>query len=240
MAAIAAIEGSIAFKPNGIDKQCHTWYRVIGSLDSPKPPLILLHGGPSACHEYMLSFTDLQKLYNIPIVLYDMLGNGKSTRLPEKNGDESFWTIPLFINELENLITHLKLREQGTKQFDVLGHSFGGMMAAEYAASQPTGLRRLILAAAPASAELHKEGLASLKATLPKDVQNTIDRCERDGQTDSKEYEGAMVSYKVFIERRRFGEGASASLEKIPSADLLSHSEVTNVDRLTKPSDGVL
>ncbi|KAL9065071.1 MAG: hypothetical protein Q9157_007602 [Trypethelium eluteriae] len=192
MAPTIASEGLIDFKPKGVDKPCSTWYRIVGSLDSPNPPLILLHGGPSACHEYMLSFVDLQKLHNIPVILYDMLGNGKSTRVPEKNGDESFWTITLFMDELENLIMHLKLREQGTKHFDILGHSFGGMMAAEYAASHPAGLRKLILAAAPASAELHKEGLLSLKATLPGDVQNTIDRCERDGQTDSKEYEGAM------------------------------------------------
>ncbi|KAL9084244.1 MAG: hypothetical protein Q9165_008155 [Trypethelium subeluteriae] len=200
MATLIASEGLVDFKPKGVDKPCHTWYRVAGSLDSPSPPLILLHGGPSACHEYMSSFVDLQKLHNIPVILYDMFGNGKSTRLPEKNGSESFWTIRLFIDELENLITHLKLREQGTKQFDILGHSFGGMMAAEYAANHPAGLRKLILAAAPASAELHKEGLLSLKASLPEDVQGIIDRCERDGRTDSKEYEGAMMEfYKRYL-----------------------------------------
>ncbi|KAL9090887.1 MAG: hypothetical protein Q9165_005095 [Trypethelium subeluteriae] len=193
-------EGTIPFKVKILDRDGHIWYRILGGLDSDVIPLIIIAGGPGACHEYMIPFVDLQTQYNIPVILYDAIGNGKSTHLRDKDGDESFWTMSLFINELENLIEYLGIRSRGTRKYHVYGHSFGGMLLANYAATNPEGLERIIIAAAPASAELHRQGLLTLKATLPKDIQDTIDRCEREGKQDSKEYEEAcMQFYKKYL-----------------------------------------
>ncbi|KAI9703438.1 MAG: hypothetical protein M1820_005911 [Bogoriella megaspora] len=188
-------ENTTSFYVKSTETECVTWYRLVGDLDSNTTPLILLHGGPGACHEYMLAFSDLYDAHKIPLIFYDMIGNGKSTRFPEKNGVESFWTVQLFIDQLENLINHLRLRTRGTKQYDILGHSFGGMMAANYAAANPTRLRKLVLAATPASAELYKKSLLGIRKMLPEKAQETLDRCEREGKKDSEEYGEANVEF---------------------------------------------
>lgn len=61
-----------------------TWYRVTGSLDSGKLPLVVAHGGPGCTHDYVDSFKDIAALDGRPVIHYDQLGNGNSTRLPEK------------------------------------------------------------------------------------------------------------------------------------------------------------
>lgn len=190
-----ASEGEIPFDVPQAGKPCHTFYRVVGELrhkDSTKSPvgvpLILLHGGPGACHDMLEPLADLHKQYGIPVVFYDQIGNGRSTHLREKAGDESFWNEDLFIKELDNLVDYLGLRSG----FDLYGQSWGGMLAARYAVLHPTGLRKLIIADAPASIELHLKTQEDLRAGLPKEILEPIERCEKAGLTDSEEYGKAM------------------------------------------------
>ncbi|TGO55325.1 hypothetical protein BOTNAR_0247g00170 [Botryotinia narcissicola] len=121
-------EGLAEFIVPGISKPCQTWYKVAGDLTTSQTPLIVLHGGPGACHEYLLPLEDLAP--SIPLVFYDQIGNGLSTHLPEKAGDEAFWSVKLFQDELDNLISHLELKD---RFIDVCGHSWGGMLAAVWA-----------------------------------------------------------------------------------------------------------
>ena len=196
MASQDTKEGTVPFDVPGLEKPCKTWYRTIGPLSSnSRTPLLILHGGPGACHEYMLPLQDLYTSREIPIILYDQLGNGKSTRLPEKAGDQAFWTEQLFIAELENLLAHL-----GIRSYDLYGHSWGGMLAARYATQNPPGLRKLVLSSAPASTELLLQGSDSMRKELPNDVQETLNRCEAAGDFESKEYEEAcMVNYRKHL-----------------------------------------
>ena len=122
-----------------------TWYRVDGDLAAERAPLIALHGGPGATHEYLLPLTALAR-EGRAVVLYDQLGNGNSTHLPERLGDGEFWTPALFVRELANLVEHL-----GLERYHVLGQSWGGFLAQEYALTQPAGLRSLVLANTAAS-----------------------------------------------------------------------------------------
>ena len=188
-------EGEIPFSIPNIKKSCHTWYRVTGDLASTSvTPLVTFHGGPGACHEYLSPLEDLSTRHGVPIIFYDQIGNGRSTRLPGKKGDESFWTEDLFVAELDNLIEHLGLGEKG---FDLFGHSWGGMLGSVYASRLPRGLRRLVLASAPASVELFLKGQKPLRAQLPEDVQQVLDRCEREDELESEEYQAACeVFYK--------------------------------------------
>lgn len=209
MASLDIKEDTVPFEVPGSGKPCQTWYRTIGPLSGSRTPLIVLHGGPGACHEYLLPLEDLYTSHKIPVILYDQLGNGKSTRLPEKAGDQAFWTEELFIAELENLLTHL-----GIRSFDLYGHSWGGMFASRFAARNPSGLRRLVLASAPASTELLLKGSESMRAELPEDVQETIKRCEAAGDFEAKEYEEAcMVSYRIHLCRMKpWPQGVEAAL----------------------------
>ena len=197
MTRILTQEGEIPFDVPGAGKPCKTWYKVLGDLSSGNIPLITLHGGPGACHGYLLPLMDLTTKYSIPVVFYDQLGNGNSTHLRDKKGDEAFWTEELFCNELDNLIEALGLRERG---FHILGQSWGGMLGSSYATRRPKGLRKLVIANSPASAELWTVASDQLRQELPKDVRETLARCEKEGKTDSKEYqEATVVFYKKHL-----------------------------------------
>ncbi|KAJ3553646.1 hypothetical protein NM688_g3496 [Phlebia brevispora] len=94
--------------------------RLFGTIEnSTKPPIILLHGGPGLVHNYLVPFSDLTVNASVPVILYDQLGNGESTHLRQK--PPTFWTIDLFIDELENLIRHFGIQDA----FDIAGHSWG-------------------------------------------------------------------------------------------------------------------
>ncbi|RUU09710.1 alpha/beta hydrolase, partial [Mesorhizobium sp. M6A.T.Ca.TU.002.02.2.1] len=79
-----AKEGHVAFRGY------RTWYRIAGNLDSPRLPLVVAHGGPGCTYDYVDTFKDIAALDGRAVIHYDQLGNGNSTRLPEKGSD--FWT----------------------------------------------------------------------------------------------------------------------------------------------------
>ena len=188
MVASTIQEGTAPFHYDSLPKPAQTWYRVYGDIKAGTP-LVVLHGGPGFCHNYMLPLAALAS--DRAVILYDQIGNGLSSHYPEKRGDQGFWTVDLFIAELENLLQHLGI----AGQFDLLGHSWGGMMGMDFAARQPAGLRRLILSNAPASVALWLESVNRLRATLPQEIQDTLQKCEAEGRLDSKEYENATVEF---------------------------------------------
>ena len=204
MADLQVKEGTVEFKHSSLPKQCHTWYKIVGDLETSKSssqsnsgplPLVTLHGGPGACHNYLLSLTHLTKTYSIPIIFYDQLGNGNSTHIREKRLDYDFWTPDLLIAELENLLSHL-----GLEKYDLLGQSWGGMMASIFATRQPKGLRRLVISNSPASMPLWVESCNSWRRELPREIDDTITKHENDQTYEDKEYQKAvMVFYKKHL-----------------------------------------
>ncbi|MET8053812.1 proline iminopeptidase-family hydrolase [Streptosporangium sp. NPDC005286] len=167
-----------------------SWYRVTGSIGD-RPPLVTLHGGPGATHDYLLSLTELAGPGRA-VVHYDQLGNGRSTRLP--GAEPGSWTVQRFLDELDALLNGLRIAED----YVLFGQSWGGMLAAEHAVRRPAGLRGLILANSPASMRLWSDAAAELRAALPADVQAALLRHEAAGTTDREEYVEAM---RVFYRR---------------------------------------
>lgn len=189
------MEGTVPFKVEGIDEPCYTWYKVYGDLKGTPEninPLLLYPGGPGACHEYLIPLVDLYEKHGIPLVLFDPVGNGKSSSLSQKADDVSFWTPELFENELRNLVNYLGLDEHG---FDFLGQSWGGMLGSRYAASQPKGLRKLVLASAPSSVKLLNEHDKRLLSEFPQEVQDAFEKAEKEGRFDSEEYQLAALEF---------------------------------------------
>lgn len=168
-----------------------TWYRVIGDEQSDeKLPVVLLHGGPGATHDYL---EPLEKLADAGrrVVFYDQLGCGKSD-LPE---DDSLWVVGTFVEELGVIRAEL-----GLDRIHLFGNSWGGMLAMEYALTRPRGLESLILASSPASIPQWVEETGRLRAKLPPAVQAVLDRHEAAGTTDDPEYEeAAMEFYKRHV-----------------------------------------
>jgi L-proline amide hydrolase len=177
-------EGTVQFDLGG--EVAETWFRVTGDLrpDAAAAPLVALHGGPGATHDYLLSMTDLA-CDGRAVVHYDQLGNGRSTHFPERGAD--FWTVDLFVRELHSLVWALGIHER----HHVLGQSWGGFLAQEYALTHPAGLRSLVLADTAASFPDFVAEANGLRADLPADVEATLRRHEEAGTTDDPEYAAA-------------------------------------------------
>jgi L-proline amide hydrolase len=171
-----------------------TWYRVEGELRADGPaPLVTLHGGPGATHDYLLSLTDLAR-DGRAVVFYDQLGNGNSTHLPDRGAD--FWTVELFVRELANLLEQLGIADR----YHVLGQSWGGFLAQEHALTQPAGLRSLVLSNTAASFPDFVSEANRLRADLPPDVEATLRRHEEAGTTDDPDYmEACLVFYRRHV-----------------------------------------
>jgi L-proline amide hydrolase len=168
-----------------------TWYRVTGDLEAKKPPVVVLHGGPGCTHDYVDSFKHLAATGRA-VVHYDQLGNGRSTHLRDKGAE--FWTPRLFLDELENLLETLGVADA----YHVIGQSWGGMLAAEHAVTQPRGLCGLVIADSPASMKTWVEEASRLRKELPNDVQATLMQHEKAGTTGTKAYAEAV---QVFNEK---------------------------------------
>jgi len=165
-----------------------TWYRISGDLGAGKPPVVILHGGPGVAHNYVDSYK-LLALQGRAVIHYDQIGCGNSTLLPEKGAD--FWTPQLFIDELENLVDHLGIRPA----FHVLGQSWGGMLGAEYGVTRPKGLKSLTIANSPASMKLWVEEANRLRADMPVEIQDALNRHEKAGTTSDPEYQQATMAF---------------------------------------------
>ncbi|MFC3075765.1 proline iminopeptidase-family hydrolase [Shinella pollutisoli] len=186
MADIPSREGYLPFRGH------RTWYRITGPLSSGRLPLVVAHGGPGCTHDYVDSFKEIAALDGRAVIHYDQLGNGNSTRLPEKGAD--FWTVDLFLEELDALLSHLGIRERHA----LLGQSWGGMLGAEHAVRRPAGLKALVIANSPASMKTWVAEANRLRADLPADVQATLLKHEQAGTLTDPDY---VAASRVFYDR---------------------------------------
>lgn len=245
MVLIKVVEGSVPFPHPSFpeDSIPQTAYRILGDLSAGKP-LVALHGGPGIPHVYLAPlFTYYHKQTRTPVILYDQIGCGKSTHYPEKQGDESFWTVSLFVSELENLLARL-----GVDKFDLYGHSWGGMLAAVIATESASPvlaprIEKLILASSPASMKLWETAQRNWLKEMPKAVRQAIEKAEKDGDYESEEYKAAVMEYyKVHMCRiwpfPKALADAFDELEKDPTvySTMNGPSEITVVGNLKSES----
>lgn len=175
-------EGKVAV-PGGT-----VYYRSVG--EGTGVPLLCLHGGPGMPHDYLEPLAELaERPPGRRVVFYDQLGCGRS----ERPDDPELWHVDRSVAEL------IAVREElGLDEIHLLGSSWGGMLALEYALSQPRGLISLVSASGPASARAFFEHCATLRAGLPADVRTVLDRHEADGHFGCPEFVAAV---SVFYRR---------------------------------------
>jgi len=181
----ALSEGFVSFRGY------RSWYCVVGDLAQSGPakfPLLVLHGGPGGPSD------DLEPLEELadsgrPIIFYDQLGCGNS----DQPNDPALWRVELFLEELATV-----RQELGLDHIHLLGHSWGGMLAMEYALTKPEGLASLILASSPASIPQWIAEANRLRKDLPQDVEETLRHHEEAATTTDPAYEEAM---QVFYQR---------------------------------------
>jgi len=120
--------------------------------------LLCLHGGPGGTHLPLAAgLSPLAEKRRV--VFYDQLGSGDSDR-PD---DPSLWTVETFVEQLRSVRDGL-----GLDEIHLFGSSWGGMLALEYAFTEPPGLKSLILNSTPTSAPRWAEEAERLFADLPR------------------------------------------------------------------------
>lgn len=112
------------------------WTKRFGN--NPKIKVLLLHGGPAMTHEYMECFESFFPQEGFEFYEYDQLGSYYS----DQPTDSSLWTLPRFVEEVEQVRTALGLTKDN---FFLLGNSWGGMLAMEYALKYQQNLKGLII-----------------------------------------------------------------------------------------------
>jgi proline-specific peptidase len=151
------------------------FYRSFGRSERV---LVGLHGGPGSTHKYLLPLSSLAG-EDLRVVLYDQLGCGGS----DHPADHALYTIGRAAENLEGLRGAL-----GLGRVNLLGHSYGGFLALEYALKHPAALDSLILSSTSASVPKTIGEIGKLRAGLPREMQETMDGCEARGDLQDPAY----------------------------------------------------
>ncbi len=112
------------------------WTRRSGA--SPNIKLLLLHGGPGCTHEYFEVFDSFLPQAGVELYFYDQLGSHHSSQPDHAD----LWEIERFVDEVEQVRQALAL---DGSNFFLLGHSWGGILAIEYALRHQQHLKGLVI-----------------------------------------------------------------------------------------------
>lgn len=157
------------------------WTKTVG--EGPIK-VLLLHGGPAACHDYLEAFESFLPPAGIQIIYYDQLGCGNSD-IPD---DPSLWTLPGFVDEVEEVRQGL-----GLDQFVLFGHSWGGVLGIDYALKYQKHLRGLVISNMTAGMTAYLKRTAALKSLLDPADRAMLDRLEATNDYDNPTYMQLMV-----------------------------------------------
>lgn len=147
--------------------------------------VLLLHGGPGFSHEYLEAMESFLPQAGIEFYYYDQLGVNNS----DQPNDPSLWTLPRYVREVEEV-----RRGLGLEDFVLFGHSWGGMLALEYALSYQQHLRALVISNMTAGIASYLRRTAALKLQLPPPVLARLRALEKRGAYDSPAYDEIMMN----------------------------------------------
>lgn len=176
------------------------WTRRVG--DNPTAKVLLLHGGPGATHEYFAPCDAFLPAAGIEFYYYDQLGSAFS----DQPDDPDLWTIPRFVDEVEQVRRALGLDRDN---FYLLGHSWGGMLAIEYALEHQEHLKGLVISNMMSSGPAYNAYAEQvLMPAMDQDVLAEIKHLEATGATDDPRYMDLLVPhhYEQHVLRRPAAE----------------------------------
>jgi proline iminopeptidase len=158
----------------------NVWTKRVGN--NPRIKVLLLHGGPGATHEYFECFDSFLPQEGIEYYYYDQLGSAYS----DNPNDTSLWNIPRFVEEVE---TVRKALGMDSTNFYLLGHSWGGILATEYALKYQQNLKGLIISnMVPSIPDYVKYANEVLGPQLPKEILSQIRAFESKGDYTNPMY----------------------------------------------------
>ena len=112
------------------------WTKRVGN--NPRIKVLLLHGGPGSTHEYLEAFDSFFPREGIEYYHYDQLGSAYS----DQPNEPDLWELPRFVEEVEQVRSALGLTRDN---FVLLGQSWGGLLAMEYALKYQHNLKGLVI-----------------------------------------------------------------------------------------------
>ncbi len=159
-------------------------------------PLVVLHGGPGASHDYFLPyFLPLARTHRL--IFLDERGSGRSEKLEDPAG----YTVEAMVEDVEAVRTAL-----GLGRIDLLGHSYGGVLAQAYALRYQRNLDHLVLCSTFHSTRKMNEVFRRMKEKMTPELRDRIARMEAAGLYGrGKEYERNRYTEDYMI--AAWGEG---------------------------------
>jgi proline iminopeptidase len=164
------------------------YYVEVGKGD----PLVVVHGGPGASHDYFLPWLLPLARHN-RIIFIDERGCGKS----EKIEDPAGYTVENMVEDLEAVRSGL-----GLGKINLLGHSYGGVLAQAYALAHQDHLRHLVLCSTFSSTSAMNQVFVHMKEKMPKELRQRLDKMEK---------QGLYGQGKTFEQNRYTGDYMTAS-----------------------------
>lgn len=161
-----------------IDGKYKVWTKRFGKGDIK---VLLLHGGPAMTHEYMECFESYFPKANIEFYEYDQLGSYYS----DQPDDSSLWTTARFVEEVEQVRQALGL---GKENFYLLGNSWGGILAMEYALKYQENLKGLIVSNMVASIPRYAQYNEKLRSAMRKSLTDSLEVFETAGDYQNPVY----------------------------------------------------
>lgn len=158
----------------------HVWVKRVGN--NPDTKVLILHGGPGMTHEYLEAVDSYFPGAGIEYYHYDQLGS----HLSDQPDEPDLWEVTRFVEEVEQVRTALGLDKNN---FYLYGHSWGGILAIEYALEYQEHLKGLIISNMMSSIPAYNE--YAEKVLMPQMDQESlaeIKRMEETGDTDNPRY----------------------------------------------------
>jgi proline iminopeptidase len=160
--------------------QFRVWTKRVGN--NPTAKLLLLHGGPAATHEYFEACDSFLPAAGIEYYYYDQLGSAYSDQPDEPD----LWQVDRFVDEVEQVRTALGL---DTGNFFLLGHSWGGILAIEYALRYQQHLKGLVISNMMSSIPAYNEYARTVLMPAMDQAQLAkIKHLESIGETETPAY----------------------------------------------------
>jgi proline iminopeptidase len=161
------------------------WTKRVGN--NPRIKVLLLHGGPGMTHEYFEAFDSYLPRAGIEYYYYDQLGSAYS----DQPDEPSLWELPRFVDEVEQVRKALKLDKSN---FYLLGHSWGGMLALEYALKYQQNLKALIISnMVPSVPAYSRYATQVLMPAMDQKALAEIKALEAAGKYDDPRYEELLM-----------------------------------------------
>jgi proline iminopeptidase len=165
--------------------ESHVWTKRVGN--NPRVKLLLLHGGPAATHEYFEAFDSYLPGAGIEYYYYDQLGSAYS----DQPTDPELWDVPRFVDEVEQVRQALGLDRDN---FYLLGHSWGGILAIEYALAHQDHLKALVISNMMSSIPAYNAyAEQTFIPTMPPEAVAEIRTLEAEGRTEEPRYMELLI-----------------------------------------------